>query len=155
MSNDTTQQQEPVFVDATWQVRQVYRIDPLLDRFFDALREGRLLGGRVTSTGRVTVPPRSYCDVTGEPVEQLEPVGPGGVVRAITQVMTPFPNAPKPPYLIVFVQLDGASNACQGYLRGVDATAPPSLDWVGRRCKAVFAAERTGGWSDFWFEPES
>lgn len=143
-----------LFVEASWSLRQEWRSDPVLDRFFDSLREGVLLAGR-TPEGRLTIPPRSFCDFTGSPVETLEPVGPGGVVRAITQVMTPFPGAPTPPYLLACVQPDGASNAMPVYLRGVDPAQAPTLAWVGMRCKAVFSAERSGGWDDFWFEPES
>lgn len=147
MSTDDT-----LFVDATWSLRQEWRIDPVLDRFLDALRDGVLLAG-VTPQGP-TIPPRSFCDLTRAKVDTLVPVGPGGTIRAIAQVTTPFPGAPKPPYLLAYVQPDGAANAMPVYLRGVDAARPPGAHWIGRRCKVVFAAERSGGWSDFWFEPE-
>ncbi len=154
MKSDPSQD-ETLFVDATWKVRQEYRIDPVLDRFFDGLRDGVLLAGRVPSSGRLVLPPRSFCERTGEPVEELVAVGPGGVVRAITQVTTPFPGAPKPPYWLACVQFDGASTAVTAYLRGVDAAQPPGLGWIGRRCQAVFGPERRGHWSDFWLEPQT
>lgn len=143
-----------VFVDASWDVRQSYRSDPLLDRFFVELRERRLTGGQVPGTGRVIFPPRSFCELSFRQVDKLVPVGPGGTVRGFTQLAVKLGNGPPPPAVIVHVQLDGADTASPGYLRGevVSASSPPLL--IGARVRAVFKHQLDGDWADFWFEME-
>jgi len=144
-----------VFVDASWDVRQSYRSDPLLDRFFVELRKGKLTGGQVPGTGRVIFPPRSFCELSFRQVDTLVPVGPGGTVRGFTRLAVKLGNGPPPPAIIVHVQLDGADTASPGYLRGdiVSADPPPLL--IGARVRAVMKDQPEGDWSDFWFEMET
>ncbi len=135
------------FVEAAWSFPQLYRADPLLLSFFDALKEKRLLGAKAPG-GRVIVPPTSFCEVSYREVTELVPVGMTGVVRTFTLL----PGTPEK--VIVFVQLEGADTACAGYLRGVSSERAHSLDIVGARCRVVFADEPKGEWRDFWFELE-
>lgn len=142
------------FVDAQWDVRQVYRPDPMLVRFFESLKSKVLLGALVAETGRVIFPPMSFCEVTYQPVERLVPVGPLGTIRAFTVVHTKFANGPPPPHTMVFVQLDGASTASPGYLKDHVTEGAADLDLIGARCRAVFKDDPAGEWQDFWFELE-
>ena len=143
-----------LFVDAAWDVRQSYRSDPLLDRFFIELKQRRLVGGKVPGTGRIIFPPRSFCELSYREVHDLVPVGPGGAIRGFTRLMVKLANGPPPPAIIVHVQLDGADTASPGYLRGavVEKNPPPAL--IGVRCRAVFKETPDGDWTDFWFELE-
>ena len=143
-----------VFVDASWDVRQSYRSDPLLDRFFAELRDGRLMGGEVPGTGRVIFPPRSFCELSFRQVDRLVPVGPGGTVRGFTRLAVKLANGPPPPAVIVHVQLDGADTASPGYLRGDIVSADPPPPLIGARVRAVFKENPDGDWTDFWFEME-
>ncbi|MGQ7793601.1 Zn-ribbon domain-containing OB-fold protein [Faunimonas sp. B44] len=143
-----------VFVDASWDVPQVYVPDPLIVRMFEELKNKRLVGARVRGGDRVIFPPQSVCEVSYRDTEELVEVGPAGTIRTFTIVHSKFARSPPPPYVIVFVQLDGASTATGGYLRNADVEIAGSLALIGKRAKAVFKDEPEGQWSDFWFELE-
>jgi len=144
----TKPDEELIFVDARWSLRQSYRADPLIAPFFAALRERRLVGVRID--GRVLFPPRHFAEERFAAASELVPVGPGGVIRTATRIV-PAGKIPAPPFLVVFVQLDGADSAAAGRLEGgADSALPLAL--IGRRARAVFRAEPKGEWSDFWYE---
>jgi uncharacterized OB-fold protein len=135
------------FVEAGWDVPQLYRADPLLLRFFEALKQRQLLAGKTgAEPARVIFPPTSFCEVSYSEVTELVPVGPNGTIRTFTVL----PSTPAK--VIVFVQLQGADTASAGYLRGLPEGETPGLELVGAPCRVVFADEPTGDWTDFWFE---
>lgn len=142
-----------VFVDAGWNVPQTYRPDPMITRMFEAFREKRMLGARVAGGERVIFPPQSYCEVTYRETDELVEVGPGGTIRTFTIAHVKW-SGPNPPYVVVFVQLDGADTATGGYLRNAGTDAAGSLSLIGARCRVVFRDDPVGDWSDIWFELE-
>ena len=142
-----------VFVDASWDVPQFYRPDPMIPRMFEAMKQKRLVGSRVAGGDRVIFPPQSVCEVSFRETDALVDVGPGGTIRTFTISHTKW-GQPEIPYIIVFVQLDGASTATGGYLRNTSTDAEGSLSLIGARCRAVFKDEPVGDWTDFWFELE-
>ncbi len=143
-----------VFADAGWMVPQFYRPDPMIERMFEALKSKRLVGSRVAGGSRVIFPPQSVCEISFRETDELVDVGPGGTIRSFTIVHTKSSGLTTP-YIIVFVQLDGASTATGGYLRNVSTEAAGSLALIGARCRAVFKDEPVGDWPDFWFELET
>jgi uncharacterized OB-fold protein len=142
---------EFVFIDAQWNLRQSFRRDPLQRQFFDGLRSRRLLGARDPASLRVLFPPRGFAEETFSAISELVPVGPGGVIRTITRLPGGGPNK-RPPYYVVFVQLDGADSASAGHLRGVDVELANSAELIGKQCHAVFKDEPKGDWADYWYE---
>jgi acetyl-CoA C-acetyltransferase len=142
-----------VFADAGWSVPQFYRPDPMIERMFEALKSKRLVGARVAGGSRVIFPPQSVCEVSFRDTDGLVDVGPGGTIRTFTIVHTKWGGLATP-YIIVYVQLDGASTATGGYLRNASTDSAGSLSLIGARCRAVFKDEPAGEWSDFWFELE-
>lgn len=54
-------------------------LGPVLGRFFTGLRDRKLVGSK-TRDGRVLVPPMEYDPQTGEALDEIVDVGPGGVV---------------------------------------------------------------------------
>jgi uncharacterized OB-fold protein len=143
-----------VFVDATWDVPQFHRPDPMIERLFEEFKSKRLIGARVRGGDRVIFPPQSLCEVSYRETDQIVEVGPGGTIRTFTIVHSKFGGGPPPPYVIVFVQLDGASTASGGYLRNAGTESAGSLALIGARVRAVFKDEPVGEWSDVWFELE-
>jgi uncharacterized OB-fold protein len=142
-----------VFVDADWDVPQFYRPDPTIVRMFEEFRNKRLVGAQVAGGSRVIFPPQSYCEVSYRETDKLVEVGPGGTIRTFTIAHTRW-SGPPTPYIIVFVQLDGASTATGGYLHNVRTDAVGSLSLIGARCRVVFKDEPAGEWSDILFELE-
>jgi uncharacterized OB-fold protein len=144
-----------VFVDGSWSLTQTYRSDPMLDEFFDELKTGRLTGGAVDASKRVMFPPRSICELSYAKADRLVPVGPGGTIRSFTKVFSSFANAPKPPYIVAFVQIDGTDTASPAYLRGPGTDIPDLIGLIGKRCKVVCKDMPAGQWDDFWYELEA
>ena len=144
---------EFVFVDAEWSLKQSFRRDPLQMPFLAGLKEKRLLGVRDPVRNLVMFPPRSFAEESFSEMSELVPVGPGGVIRTLTRVI-PGGKEPRPPFLVVFVQLDGAYAAAAGALRGPGSDVADPLSLIGRRCNAVFKPEPEGAWTDFWYQLE-
>lgn len=149
--SDKLGEDEFFFVDAQWNLRQSFRRDPLQRQFFKALQERKLLGARDTANNRVLFPPRGFAEESFSALSELVTVGPGGVVRTVTRLPGGGPNK-RPPYYVVFVQLDGADSAAAGHLRGVDTDLANPAELIGKRCHAVFKDEPKGDWTDYWYE---
>jgi uncharacterized OB-fold protein len=126
-------------------------LGPVLGQAFGALRDGVILGAR-TRAGRVIVPASEYDPDSGEPVAELVPVGPGGVVTSWSWNPTPRPGQPfDRPFAWALVRLDGADTAM---LHAVDVASPDAIR-TGMRVSARFAAERGQGVRDVaCFAPE-
>lgn len=119
--------------------------------FLTGLRDGTVLASR-TAAGRVICPPLEYDPESGDAVDELVPVGPGGVVTGWSWVAEPLRKHPfDHPFAWALVQLDGADTSM------VHALDAPGIDAVhtGLRVQVRWAEERTGHITDIaCFEPE-
>jgi uncharacterized OB-fold protein len=83
-------------------------VGPVLGRFFTALRDEQKFLGARTQEGQVIVPPQEY-DASGQPIEDLVEVGPGGEIVSWTWVPRPRPKAPLAhAFAWALIRLDGA-----------------------------------------------
>lgn len=109
----------------------VHTTGPVLSAFFDALREGRIVGARCDRCDRVVVPADDHCETCGATTSGATPVGPGGVVTAVTtDGVTTFGR----------IQLEGAGTAL------IHRLAPGVV--AGARVQPRWAATRTGSIDD-------
>ena len=116
-------------------------LGPVLGRFFGGLQEHRLLGIRMKS-GKVLVPPQEYDPQTGEALEELVDVGPGGEIVSWSWVSKPRPKQPLDrPFAFALIRLDGADTTL---LHAVDAGEESKLS-VGARVTPRWADEPSGG----------
>lgn len=93
-------------------------VGPVLGAFFSGLTERKIVGVKARD-GRVLVPPVEYDPETGESIDEIVPVGPGGVVTTWAWVEKPRPKHPlDKPFAWALVKLDGAAS---GMLHAVDA----------------------------------
>lgn len=93
-------------------------VGPVLGAFFSGLTERKIVGVKARD-GRVLVPPVEYDPETGESIDEIVPVGPGGVVTTWAWVEKPRPKHPlDKPFAWALVRLDGAAS---GMLHAVDA----------------------------------
>ncbi|MFP6664371.1 MAG: OB-fold domain-containing protein [Deltaproteobacteria bacterium] len=128
-------------------------LGPVLERFFTALQEQRLLGAK-TPSGKVIVPPAEYDPDTAAAIgpEDLVEVGPGGEVTTWCWVAQPrekqcFAH----PFAYALVKLDGADAPM---LHAVDAGEEAKMK-TGMRVQPRWAAEPQGGIRDLeCFVPE-
>jgi uncharacterized protein len=141
-------------LSAPYVLEYTYRrsVGPVVGRFFAALGEGKILGGR-TASGKVVVPPTEYDPETSDPVTDLVEVGTSGVVTSWSWAAPPRAHQPLDrPFAWALIKLDGADTAM---LHAVDAGDIDKMA-TGMRVRARFAAERSGNILDIaCFEPET
>lgn len=126
-------------------------VGPVLGAFFTGLSERRLVGVRARD-GRVLVPPVEYDPESGEAIDEIVPVGPGGVVTTWAWVETPRPKHPLDrPFAWALVKLDGAGSAM---LHAVDAGNAGAMK-TGLRVTPRWKTSPEGNIHDIvCFEPE-
>lgn len=143
----------PGLLSAPHVVEYTYRrsLGPVLSAFFTGLRERRLQGVRARD-GRVLVPPREYDPESGEPLDELVPLGDAGTVRSWCWVARPRRRQPLPrPFAYALVQPDGANGAL---LHAVDAGEPARMR-TGLRVRARWSETPVGSIRDLaCFVPE-
>lgn len=144
-------------IPGEWRIPYNYTIGDFATSFFEALRDKRILGCSCGTCGRVSVPPKSFCEYCFVPVTDLVEVGHNGTIEAVTVVTAPFAGSPPVPYAVAYVRLDGATSSIANYVRGVDLpddvhVLPDELQ-VGAPVRVVFDDEREGRVTDFSFYP--
>ena len=146
----------PTRIPGEWHIPYQYTIGTFATSFFEALREQRILGCKCVKCGRVSVPPKSFCEYCFVPVEELIEVGHEGMIEAVTVVTAPFAGSPPVPYAVAYVRLDGATSAICNYVRDVDLNSLEELPAelrIESRVRVVFGENPEGRVTDFWFEP--
>ncbi len=119
-------------------------LGPVLGRFFNDLRARRFVGIS-TRSGKVLVPPQEYDPETGESLDEIVDVGPGGEIVSWAWVTKPRIKQPLArPFAYALIKLDGADTAM---LHAVDAGDESKLS-VGTRVVPRWAAEPVGGICD-------
>ena len=126
-------------------------VGPVQSAFFTGLREGVVVGVRM-SDGGVMCPPVEYDPHTAETLTELVEVGTAGEVtswawQSETRTGQPFDR----PFAWALVKLDGADT---GMLHAVDVASPAAMS-TGMRVQIRWAEEREGHIKDIaCFEPE-
>lgn len=141
-------------VNSEWHVRYQYPLGEVGARFFDGLKEKKILATRCTSSGISYLPPRAYCERSFEVCDAWVEAGQSGVIEAATIVTAAFDNLPPPPYAIAFVRLDGVDTAMVNFVRDVDLADIQSAAQrlkPGTRVKVVFNDTPEGKITDFHY----
>ena len=118
----------PRVVRDEWRIRYEYPTGEVAARFFDALKERRIVATHCSASGMTYLPPRAYCERSFERCDGFVEAGSEGTIEAATIVSAAFENLPPPPYAIAYVRLDGVSTAMLW----------PSGDKIGRPLNAAF-----------------
>jgi uncharacterized OB-fold protein len=123
---------------------------PVIGRFFTALRDGHVVGGR-TSDGKVVVPPPEFDPTTHDPVTDFVDIADHGTVTSWTWVSEPVKHQPfDRPFAFVLVTLEGADTPL---LHALDVASPDEVS-TGMRVRIRWAEERVGAITDIaCFEP--
>jgi hypothetical protein len=126
-------------------------VGPVLGPFFSKLRDKTILGTKAPD-GRVFVPPVECDPETGDALDELVEVGPGGKVTSWAWVHEPRVAHPfDRPFAWALIQLDGATTSL---VHAVDAPDAGSMK-TGMRVVPRWSAERSGKIQDIeCFEPE-
>ncbi len=126
----------PVELDYT------YEASPEESAFFRGLAEGRILGQRCPTCGKVYVPPRGACPVDGVPTKEEVELPDHGIVTTFCVVNVPFLGQKiEPPYVSAYVLLEGADI---GFLHLIQGVAADEVR-MGMRVKAVWKPREEWG----------
>jgi hypothetical protein len=119
-------------------------------RFFrEIFHHERLLGAKCPACGKVYCPPRSVCPRCYEKTEWVNLPGTGKVVAFTIQHYSTSAFVKKVPFLVAYVQLDGADFLMMANIEMDDVTkAKP-----GMPVKVAYRPEKSGSITDIYFEP--
>jgi hypothetical protein len=142
---------EPLTATHVLEFAYTRSLGPTLARFFEGLREKKIIGAR-TASGRVIVPPTPHDPDTGEDVVDFVELPDTGVVTTWAWVSKPRPNHPLPyPFAWALIKIDGADTAM---LHVVDAGDESDMR-TGMRVSAWWADDPQGSILDLaCFEPD-
>jgi hypothetical protein len=143
-------------VHGEWHVRYNYPVGEVGAKFFDALKEKRIVATSCSASGITYLPPRAYCERSFEKCDGFVDAGMEGTIEAATIVSAAFDNLPKPPYAIAYVRLDGVSTAMVNFVREMDLSDVPAAAAKlkpGTRVRVQFKDEPEGRITDFHYVP--
>lgn len=101
--------------------------------YLEGLKQGKILGGKEPTAGKVYVPPRAADPHTGKTTSEIVEVAHTGVLTTFTVVRIPFEGQKlKPPYCFGAIVLDGADMPIYHLISGV----PYEEIRMGMRVKA-------------------
>jgi uncharacterized OB-fold protein len=120
----------------------LYEASPEESAFFRGLAEGRLLGQRCPTCGKVYVPPRGACPVDGVPTKEEVELPDTGIVTTFCIVNVPFTGQKiQIPYVSAYVLLDGADIAFLHLIQEI----PAEEVRMGMRVQAVWKPREEWG----------
>ena len=145
---------EGMVIQGEWHVRYNYSVGKVAGKFFEGLREKKILATHCSKSGIAYLPPRAYCERAFEPCDGWVEAGHEGVIEAATIVTAQFEGLPKPPYAIAYVRLDGVSTALLNFVKGLDLADVPAAAArlkPGTRVQVVFSSKPEGRITDFHY----
>ncbi|RZL95696.1 MAG: DNA-binding protein [Variovorax sp.] len=144
----------PRVVRDEWRIRYEYPTGEVAARFFDALKERRIVATHCSASGMTYLPPRAYCERSFERCDGFVEAGSEGTIEAATIVSAAFENLPPPPYAIAYVRLDGVSTAMLNFVHGLDLSDVPAAArrlQPGTRVRVAFIDQPQGRVTDFHY----
>ena len=134
---------EPVTMTVTpVRLRYVHTASPAESAYLRGLAEGRLVGQRCPTCGKVYIPARGTCPADGVPTDSEVELPDTGTVTTFSVVNVGYPGQQvTPPYVAAAVLLDGADIAFQQLILGCD----PGEVRMGMRVRAVWRPREEWG----------
>lgn len=112
--------------------------------YLRGLAEGRFIGGRTDSEGKVYVPPRGASPTDGRPTTERVELPDHGIMTTYCIVNVPFKGQKiKPPYIAAYVLLDGADIPFQHLILECD----PADVRMGMRVEAKWKPREEWGYT--------
>jgi hypothetical protein len=126
-------------------------------RFFEGLKQKRIIGNVCPECRKLYVPPRPFCDDCFKiPSEWVETDG-VGVIESFTVTYVKFLGLPEPPHITAIIKIGNSVTNLLHRVAGVPFQEPLGLHHkvkVGMKVKPVWADSRVGDINDIdYFEP--
>ncbi len=127
-------------------------------RFFEELKNKKIMGTKCPKCNRVLIPARSFCSHCFEKIDEWKEVSQEGTLRTWCTVNFSYEGQPKePPYILGIIDLDGADVGLPHFVGGVDLDdfeEAAKKVHIGGRVRAVWKENRTGNILDIdYFQP--
>ena len=120
----------------------LYAASPEESLFYTSLSEGKLVGQRCPTCGKVYIPPRSACPADGTPTSEEVELPDTGTVTTFCIVNVPFLGQRiTPPYVSAYILLDGADIAFLHLILDI----PAEEVRMGMRVRAVWKPREQWG----------
>jgi uncharacterized protein len=141
--SDTKDDREPVTVQVVPSSIEIQHTASLPETaFLRGLEEGKLLGARTGTTGKVYFPPKEADPATGLELDNFIELPDKGIVTTFAIINIPFAGQRiKPPYVAAYVLLDGADIAFLHLIQEIDASEVR----MGMRVEAVWKPREEWG----------
>jgi len=146
--------EEHGIIPGEWHVRYNYSVGKVAGKYFDGLKERKILATKCSKSGLTYLPPRAYCERSFAECDEWVEAGQEGVIEAATIVSAQFENLPKPPYCIAYVRLDGVSTAMVNFVKEFDMSdlrAASGRVKPGVRVKVKWIDKPEGKATDFYY----
>jgi uncharacterized OB-fold protein len=131
---------------------------PVLHRFFEGLKEGKILANTCPECKKILVPARTFCPECYVDMDKWVEVSGEGEVVTWTLAKESFYGMPMDcPFIGALIQLDGTDCDFLHIIGGIDLGDMNGIKKkvkIGSRVKAVWNEEREGSLLDIkYFEP--
>jgi uncharacterized OB-fold protein/putative sterol carrier protein len=150
----TEEEQEFIVLKRNISVGMKYSTGPVMGRFFDGLKEKKILANKCAGCGRLQVPPREVCAPCRARVTEFVELGQEGIITRLEDVYYASPDpltgeTRETPYGTIHVQLDRSYGECSLWhlLKPGDLEDTKELD----RVRVVWAENRTGSIHDILY----
>lgn len=135
-----------------------FAVGPTLSRFYEGLKEEKILGNQCPECGKVLVPARTFCPTCFVDMGEWIEVSQEGEVVSWTLANYEFFGRPvDPPFIGALIRLDGTDCNILHLIGGFDLSNQDTVRGKirpGTRVKAVWRDEKTGHFLDIrYFEP--
>ncbi len=127
-------------------------------RFFDGLKEEKILGTKCAQCGKVFVPARTFCPECFTDMTEWVEAGKEGKLLSWTLVKAKYlGQVREPPYVIAQIQLAGTNCGFHHFIGGIDLSDIKKVRQklkTGAKVKAVWSPEKNGTIADVqYFTP--
>jgi len=136
-----------------------FAVGPAFHRFYEGLKEQKILGNQCPACARTMVPPRTFCPSCNVDMGEWVELPQEGEIVSWTWASKPFLGMPvDPPFVGALIRLDAANCNFLHLVGGFDTSTLQQVHQkirTGSRVRAVWADERKGRLLDIaYFEPK-
>ena len=134
-----------------------FAVGPVFHRFYEGLKEEKILGNRCPACGKVLVPARTFCTECYVDMDEWIEVSQEGEVVTWTLANCDFYGMPvSTPFIGALIRLDGTDCNFLHLIGGIDVSDDAVRNKIkrGSRVKAVWNEEKKGHMLDIkYFKP--
>jgi len=150
--------EKPKILEGSISLPYRWAIGPVFTRFFEELKDKKIMGTKCSKCNRVLVPARKFCPRCFEETTEWVQVSDKGTIRTWSLITFEFSGQPMPPpYIVGLIDLDGADVAFSHFIGGIDLSDIEKVKdrvRIGMRVEAKWRDERRGNIHDIeYFKP--